>query len=119
MIFYLLSMICIEAGYTCIGLITRELYPTNIRNQVAGIFSALSRLFAICSPFISKLSCIWKPLPALIIGISFICVSGLSYNLAETKNIYLADTNHGQGEERKFVSTRTKTEQVSLDDNEI
>ena len=111
-------MICIEAGFTCIGLTTRELYPTNIRNQVAGIFSASSRLFAICSPFISKLSCIWKPLPALIIGISFICVSGLSFNLEETKNINLTDTNHDQ-EKRKFPSSRAKTEQSHLDETEL
>ena len=119
MIFYLLAMICIEAGFSAINLVTREIYPTNIRNQAVGVFMALSRIFAIVSPFISKLSCIWKPLPMLIIGLAYICVSCLSYYLPETKYKNLTESNYDADESKKFRSMKSKSEPIPLNDNQI
>ena len=121
MIFYLMAMVCIEAGFSAIGLITRELYPTNIRNQAVGVFMALSRVFAICSPFMSKLSCIWKPLPMLMIGLAYMCLSCLSFFLPETKFKNLTESNYepDADEKQNFKPIKSKSALVPLNDNQI
>ena len=116
LICFLLSMICIEAGFTAVSLTTRELYPTTIRNLALGFFSSISRIFAITSPFISKLSCIWKPLPMLIISLSFMVVASLSYQLPETKNANLTEIYKEDYELQKSRSRIPKNEEILLND---
>ena len=90
--FYLLAMCCSNASFTLCYLITGELYPTNLRSQAIGSCSTISRVFGISAPFISKLACIWKPLPMLVLGIPSICISFLAYWLPETKYTNLPQT---------------------------
>merc|ERR1712080_687923 len=91
-IFYLLAMCCSNASFTLVYLITGELYPTNMRSQAIGSCSTISRIFGISAPFISKLACVWQPLPMLVLGIPAICVAFLAYFLPETKYINLPQT---------------------------
>ena len=90
--FYLLAMCFSNASFTLCYLITGELYPTNLRSQAIGSCSTISRVFGISAPFISKLACIWKPLPMLVLGIPSICISFLAYFLPETKYLNLPQT---------------------------
>ena len=90
--FYLLAMCCSNASFTLCYLITGELYPTNLRSQAIGSCSTISRVFGISAPFISKLACVWKPLPMLVLGIPSIFISFLAYWLPETKYTNLPQT---------------------------
>ena len=90
--FYLLAMCFSNASFTLCYLITGELYPTNLRSQAIGSCSTLSRVFGISAPFISKLACVWKPLPMLVLGVPSIFISFLAYFLPETKYLNLPQT---------------------------
>ena len=90
--FYLLAMCSSNAAFTLVYLITGELYPTNLRNQAIGTCSTVSRIFGISAPFMSKLACIWKPLPMLTLGLPSILIAFLVYFLPETKYINLPQT---------------------------
>ena len=90
--FYLLAMCSSNAAFTLVYLITGELYPTNLRNQAIGTCSTVSRIFGISAPFMSKLACIWKPLPMLMLGLPSILIAFLVYFLPETKYINLPQT---------------------------
>ena len=90
--FYLLAMCCSNAAFTLVYLITGELYPTNLRSQAIGSCSTAARIFGISAPFISKLACVWKPLPMLVLGLPSICIAFLVYILPETKHINLPQT---------------------------
>ena len=90
--FYLLAMCFSNISFTLCYLITGELYPTNLRSQAIGSCSTASRIFGISAPFISRLACIWKPLPMLVLGIPSILISFLAYYLPETKYTNLPQT---------------------------
>ena len=90
--FYLIAMCCSNASFTLCYLITGELYPTNLRSQAIGSCSTVSRIFGISAPFISRLACVWKPLPMLVLGIPSILIAFLAYFLPETKYTNLPQT---------------------------
>ena len=84
--FYMLANCSSNAAFAMVYLITGELYPTNLRTQALSTCSTISRIFGISAAFIPKLSCVWKPLPMLILGVPSIIIGCLSYYLPETKN---------------------------------
>ena len=90
--FYLLAMCCSNAAFTLVYLITGELYPTNLRSRAIGTCSTAARIFGISAPFMSKLACIWKPMPMLVLGIPSVCIACSVYFLPETKHINLPQT---------------------------
>ena len=94
MSFYILATCMVSSGFSMVYLITGELYPTNLRTQAIGTCSTISRIFGISAAFMSKLSCVWKPLPMLVLGVPSIIIGCLSYFLPETKkkNLPLAKT---------------------------
>ena len=93
--FYMLAMCASNAAFGVVYLITGELYPTNLRTRAIGTCSTISRIFGISASFMSKLSCIWKPLPMLVLGLPSILIGCSVYFLPETKkkNLPLA-TKH-------------------------
>jgi OCT family organic cation transporter-like MFS transporter 4/5 len=102
--FYLILMCFTNAAFPLVYLITGELYPTNLRSQAIGTCSTISRIFALSVPFIPKLSCTWKPLPMLVLGVPAICTAFLAYFLPETKNTKLPQTMR-DAEDPKHVDT--------------
>ena len=83
--FYLLASCFGNSAFALVYLITGELYPTNLRTRALGTMSTISRIFGVSSAFMSKLSCVWKPLPMLVLGIPSIIIGSLAYFLPETK----------------------------------
>ena len=83
--FYLLASCFGNSVFALVYLITGELYPTNLRTTALGTMSTISRIFGVSSAFMPKLSCVWKPLPMLVLGIPSIIIGSLAYFLPETK----------------------------------
>ena len=83
--FYLLASCFGNSAFALVYLITGELYPTNLRTRALGTMSTIARIFGVSSAFMSKLSCVWKPLPMLVLGIPSILIGALAYFLPETK----------------------------------
>ena len=93
--FYMLAMCASNSAFALVYLITGELYPTNLRTRSIGTCSTISRIFGVSAAYMSKLSCIWKPLPMLILGVPSIIIGCLSYFLPETKQKTLPLTIKG------------------------
>ena len=82
--FYMLAMCASNAAFAVVYLITGELYPTNLRTRSMATCSMISRIFGISAAHMSKLACVWKPLPMLILGMPSVLIGCLSYFLPET-----------------------------------
>ena len=83
--FYMVAMCSSNAAFALVYLITGELYPTNLRTRAIGACSFVSRIFGVSAAFMSKLSCIWKPLPMLVLGVPAMIIGCSVYFLPETK----------------------------------
>jgi MFS family permease len=94
--FYILASCSSKAALSMVYLITGELYPTNLRTQAIGTCSTISIIFGISAAFMHKLSCIWRPLPMLVLGVPSIMISFVAYFLPETKKTKLPLTEETQ-----------------------
>ena len=92
----MIAICSFNAAFGVVYLITGELYPTNLRTRSIGTCSTISRIFGISSGFMAQLSCIWKPLPMLVLGVPSIVIGSLAYFLPETKQKSLPLTRYAR-----------------------
>lgn len=89
---YMLGIFIFNTIGLQLWLVTAEVYPTNLRSQAVSVCSGVARLITLSSPFISKLSTVWRPLPMFIVGTTSLISFCLSHFLPESQDIELPQT---------------------------
>ncbi|XP_062590703.1 organic cation/carnitine transporter 2-like [Saccostrea cucullata] len=92
MIFSLVGMFGIAGAFSCLFLITPELYPTNLRSTGLGLSSTAGRIGSILSPFASSFALHVPWGPGLTFGTLCLIVAFLFLWLPETKGKLLPTT---------------------------
>ncbi|XP_050403310.1 organic cation transporter protein isoform X3 [Patella vulgata] len=91
-IFSLVGKFAVTASFTCLFILTPELFPTNMRNAGIGVASAVARVGGMLSPYSNTLSqlVIWGP--GVVFGSCCVLASVLFLLLPETRGRELPTT---------------------------
>ncbi|KPJ15840.1 Organic cation transporter protein [Papilio machaon] len=92
LIIYLSGKFSITIAYSSVYIYVSEVFPTNVRQSLLAVCSALGRVGSTLAPLTPLLALYYDNLPAIFFGSMTLVASALVFTLPETINVPLPDT---------------------------
>ncbi|KPJ03083.1 Organic cation transporter protein [Papilio xuthus] len=92
LVIYLSGKFSITVAYSSVYIYVSEVFPTNVRQSLLAVCSALGRVGSTLAPLTPLLALYYDNLPAIFFGSMTLVASALVFTLPETINVPLPDT---------------------------